>query len=68
MQNHLADTAKKLNFWVNKGLFDGTQTLFIHATNELQIVDAVNLALESKSKKCNCRWIRSTKWQICWKK
>jgi hypothetical protein len=33
-----------------KGLFDGTQTLFIHATNELQIVDG-KLSLESGIKK-----------------
>jgi imidazolonepropionase-like amidohydrolase len=52
-KSYLADTAKERNliFESTKGLFDGTQTLFIHATNELQIVDAVNLATESGIKK-----------------
>lgn len=52
-KSYLADTAKDRNlvFEATKGLFDGTQTLFIHANNELQIVDAVNLALESGIKK-----------------
>jgi imidazolonepropionase-like amidohydrolase len=52
-KSYLADTAKERNliFESTKGLFDGTQTLFIHATNELQIVDAVNLAAESGIKK-----------------
>lgn len=52
-KSYLADTAKERNliFESTKGLFDGTQTLFIHANNELQIVDAVNLALESSIKK-----------------
>lgn len=34
-----------------KGLFDGTQTLFIHANDELQIIDAIKLAKESGIKK-----------------
>ena len=52
-KSYLADTAKERNliFESTKGLFDGTQTLFIHATNELQIVDAINLAAESGIKK-----------------
>jgi imidazolonepropionase-like amidohydrolase len=52
-KSYLADTAKDRNliFESTKGLFDGTQTLFIHATNELQIVDAINLAAESGIKK-----------------
>lgn len=52
-KSYLADIAKERNliFESTKGLFDGTQTLFIHATNELQIVDAVNLALESSVQK-----------------
>ncbi|MFQ3174780.1 MAG: imidazolonepropionase-like amidohydrolase [Flavobacterium sp.] len=32
-------------------LFDGTQTLFIHANDELQIIDAIKLASESGIKK-----------------
>jgi hypothetical protein len=52
-KSYLADPGKDRNliFESTKGLFDGTQTLFIHATNELQIVDAVNLAVESGIKK-----------------
>jgi imidazolonepropionase-like amidohydrolase len=52
-KSYLADTAKERNliFESTKGLFDGTQTLFIHATAELQIVDAINLAVESGIKK-----------------
>jgi imidazolonepropionase-like amidohydrolase len=34
-----------------KGLFDGSQTLFIHANEELQIIDAIKLAKESGIKK-----------------
>lgn len=51
--SYLAATAKERNliFESTKGLFDGTQTLFIHANNELQIVDAINLAVESRIKK-----------------
>jgi hypothetical protein len=58
-KSYLADPGKDRNliFESTKGLFDGTQTLFIHATNELQIVDAVNLAVERNQKNCNCRWI-----------
>lgn len=52
-KSYLADTAKERNliFESVKGLFDGTQTLFIHADKELQIIDAVNLALENGIKK-----------------
>lgn len=42
---------RNLIFESTKGLFDGTQTLFIHANAELQIVDAINLAVESGIKK-----------------
>jgi imidazolonepropionase-like amidohydrolase len=52
-KSYLAAPAKERNliFESTKGLFDGIQTLFIHATNELQIVDAINLAVESGIKK-----------------
>lgn len=39
-----ASKDRNLIFESVKGLFDGSQTLFIHADNELQIVDAINLA------------------------
>ena len=38
-------------FESTKGLFNGTQTLFIHADHELQIIDAVKLAQEIGIKK-----------------
>jgi len=46
---YLADNSKEKNllFESVKGLFDGTQTLFIHADNELQIIDAIKLAKEN---------------------
>lgn len=52
-KSYIADPGKDRNliFESTKGLFDGTQTLFIHATAELQIVDAINLAVESGIKK-----------------
>ncbi|MDG2431957.1 amidohydrolase family protein [Flavobacterium sp.] len=52
-KSYIAEPGKERNliFESTKGLFDGTQTLFIHATNELQIVDAINLAKESGIKK-----------------
>lgn len=52
-KSYVSGPAKDRNliFESTKGLFDGTQTLFIHATNELQIVDAINLAKESGIKK-----------------
>ena len=34
-----------------KGLFDGTQTLFIHADEEKQIIDAIQLANDNQIKK-----------------
>ena len=34
-----------------KGLFDGTQTLYIHADEEKQIVDAIQLAVDNQIKK-----------------
>jgi imidazolonepropionase-like amidohydrolase len=46
---YLADASKERNltFEAMKGLFDGTQTLFIHANEEKQIIDAVQLAKEN---------------------
>ncbi|WP_310379116.1 amidohydrolase family protein [Flavobacterium sp.] len=43
---YLADAPIKKNliFDAMKGLFDGSQTLYIHANNEKQIVDAVHLS------------------------
>lgn len=38
-------------FESTKGLFDGSQTLFITANDELQIIDAIKLAKESEIKK-----------------
>jgi imidazolonepropionase-like amidohydrolase len=42
---------RNLVFESTKGLFDGSQTLFIHASDELQIIDAVKLTKESGIKK-----------------
>ncbi|WP_338408455.1 amidohydrolase family protein [uncultured Flavobacterium sp.] len=50
---YLAVTSKGVNLIYEsmRGLFDGTQTLFIHANNEKQIVDAVNLFKKFEIKK-----------------
>ena len=50
---YLADNSKERNliFEATKGLFDGNQTLFIHANEEKQIIDAVQLAKENGIKK-----------------
>ena len=50
---YLADSSKERNliFEATKGLFDGNQTLFIHANEEKQITDAVQLAKENGIKK-----------------
>lgn len=50
---YLADNSKEINliFEATKGLFDGNQTLFIHANEEKQIIDAVQLAKENGIKK-----------------
>jgi imidazolonepropionase-like amidohydrolase len=50
---YLADSSKERNliFEATKGLFDGNQTLFIHANEEKQIIDAVQLAKENGIKK-----------------
>jgi hypothetical protein len=52
-KSYLADPGKDRNliFESTKGLFDGTQTLYA-----IQIVDAINLAVETESKS-NCWWI-----------
>ena len=50
---YLSDNSKERNliFDATKGLFDGNQTLFIHANEEKQIIDAVQLAKENGIKK-----------------
>ena len=50
---YLSDNSKERNliFEATKGLFDGNQTLFIHANEEKQIIDAVQLAKENGIKK-----------------
>lgn len=50
---YLADNSKERNliFEATKGLFDGNQTLYIHANEEKQIIDAVQLAKENGVKK-----------------
>lgn len=46
---YLANTPKERNliFESMKGLFDGTQTLFVHADSEKQIIDAIQQAHEN---------------------
>jgi hypothetical protein len=39
---------KNLVFESTKGLFNGSQTFFIHANYELQIIDAVKLAKKTE--------------------
>jgi imidazolonepropionase-like amidohydrolase len=50
---YTVDTSKERNltFEATKGLFDGNQTLFIHADEEKQIIDAIQLAKENGIKK-----------------
>jgi imidazolonepropionase-like amidohydrolase len=50
---YLADASKERNLVLEamKGLFDGTQTLFIHADENKQIIDAVQFAKENGVKK-----------------
>ncbi len=50
---YLADASieRNLVFEAMKGLFDGTQTLFIHADENKQIIDAIQFAKENKIKK-----------------
>lgn len=47
------ETPKERNIVLEatKGLFDGTQTLYIHADEEKQIVDAIQLAVDNQIKK-----------------
>lgn len=42
---------RNLIYEATKGLFDGTQTVFIHADEERQIVDGIQLALQNDIKK-----------------
>ena len=46
-----ASKEKNLPFESAKGLFDGTQTLFIHANEEKQIIDAIQLSVQQGIKK-----------------
>ncbi len=50
---YLSDSSKERNLTLEstKGLFDGNQTLFIHANEEKQIIDAVQFAKENGVKK-----------------
>nr|WP_315246376.1 amidohydrolase family protein [uncultured Flavobacterium sp.] len=50
---YLGDSLKERNliFESTKGLFDGTQTLFIHADEEKQIIDAIQSAKDNGIKK-----------------
>lgn len=50
---YLSDASKERNlvFEAMKGLFDGTQTLFIHADENKQIIDAIQFAKENGIKK-----------------
>jgi imidazolonepropionase-like amidohydrolase len=50
---YLADASKERNlvFEAMKGLFDGTQTLFIHADENKQIIDAIQFYKENGVKK-----------------
>lgn len=52
-KTYLAATSSTRNLIAeaNKGLFDGTQTLYIHANEEKQIVDGIQLALEQGIRK-----------------
>jgi imidazolonepropionase-like amidohydrolase len=50
---YLADTSKERNLTLEatKGLFDGSQTLFVHADEEKQIIDAIQFTKENGIKK-----------------
>jgi imidazolonepropionase-like amidohydrolase len=50
---YLADASKERNLTLEatKGLFDGSQTLFVHADEEKQIIDAIQFAKENGIKK-----------------
>ncbi|MDL2141781.1 amidohydrolase family protein [Flavobacterium tructae] len=49
--NQAASKERNIVFEATKGLFDGTQTLYIHADEEKQIVDAIQLAASNQIKK-----------------
>ena len=50
---YLGDSSKERNLVLEstKGLYDGSQTLFVHANEEKQIIDAVQFAKENGIKK-----------------
>lgn len=49
--NQAASKERNIVLEATKGLFDGTQTLYIHADEEKQIVDAIQLAVDNQIKK-----------------
>ena len=49
--NQAASKERNIVLEATKGLFDGTQTLYIHADEEKQIVDAIQLAIDNQIKK-----------------
>lgn len=49
--NQAAAKERNVVLEATKGLFDGTQTLYIHADEEKQIVDAIQLAVDNQIKK-----------------
>lgn len=49
--NQAASKERNIVFEATKGLFDGTQTLYIHADEEKQIIDAIQLAASNQIKK-----------------
>lgn len=49
--NQTAAKERNIVLEATKGLFDGTQTLYIHADEEKQIVDAIQLAADHQIKK-----------------
>lgn len=49
--NQATSKERNIVFEATKGLFDGTQTLYIHADEEKQIVDAIQLAASNQIKK-----------------
>ncbi|WP_202701911.1 amidohydrolase family protein [Flavobacterium sp. UGB4466] len=49
--NQAASKERNIVFEATKGLFDGTQTLYIHADEEKQIVDAIQLAASNQIRK-----------------
>ena len=49
--NQTAPKERNIVLEATKGLFDGTQTLYVHADEEKQIVDAIQLAADHQIKK-----------------